>query len=146
MGRPSISAKVSTGKIGKEQRRRRIEIEEALRGEHNNVKPPKHLTPKQKRIFKQYKELLEKLDLLSNADVYILTQTSIAIDRIENIDAIINNNPGELYNKQLTKARKQYAEEYHICLRELCLNAKTKLIPAKKEDDILLKILRGEQN
>ena len=123
-------------------------MENNLRGSADKIKPSKHLTSKQKKIFKKIVQELEASNILSNLDIYILDIVSIAIDRLETIDKMLNDNL-ELYkDKELMKLRKECINDIdkfgiHLCLSPQA-RAKISNINIENEankQDPLLKIL-----
>lgn len=151
MARPSKSVNTSTGKIGKEEIEARKQAEESLRGNANKVKPPAYLSTSQKKIFKTIVSELKASGILCNLDIYILTTVSIAIDRLQQIESLINQDISNLTNKDLMASKDKYTKDLFRCTNELSLSPQSRAklaninVQAKStEDDLLLKALRGD--
>ncbi|URZ06778.1 phage terminase small subunit P27 family [Clostridium felsineum] len=151
MARPAKSVNTSTGKIGKEEIEKRKQAEKLLRGNANKVKPPAYLSITQKKIFKKIVSELQASGILCNLDIYILTTVSIAIDRLQSIESLINGDISNLTNKDLMAAKDKYTKDLFRCTNELSLSPQSRAklaninVQAKNtEDDLLLKALRGD--
>lgn len=118
MGRPSKLMAASTGKISKEERRRRSAAEKALQGERDKLKPPTWLNVNQKKIFKA---IVENAEHLGNIDVYLVQALAIAIDRAKEIETLINANIELLHDADLRKAAQTYQRDIFTATKLLCL-------------------------
>lgn len=157
MARPAKAIDTNSMKMSKEERKEREENEKKLRGQNNNIKPFTYLNKRQKAIFKDILNNLNK-DILSNLDTYLLNQTAITIERLESIEKEINNasritdDSGKIKDKldsktiiNLKSVRDMYSKDFFRCCNELSLSpqARAKLsintTPPKKKSlmDIL---------
>ena len=150
MARPCKSIETSTGKIGKEAIKARQEAEDNLRGSSDNIKAPSYLSPSQKKIFNNIIKELKSSGILGNLDIYILATGSIAIDRLQDIESLINENINKLSDKNLMAAKEKYTKDFFRCCTELSLSSQSRAkisnlnIQAKQaEADPLLAILAG---
>lgn len=150
MGRPAKSVKTQSRHNTKSEEKERLETEEKLRGKSDKLKPPTYLSKSQKKVFKWIKAELEESGILSNLDVYILTQFSIAVDRLQNIEMKINDNFDLVFDKELMSSKDKYTKDLYRCCNELCLSpqARAKIgslnINAQKEkNDPLMQALKG---
>lgn len=140
---------LSNGHISKEERQRRLQIETTLKGSADKIsKPPRYLTSTQKKIYKNIIQELEASNILSNLDVYILVSLCRAIDRVNYIEKLIDNDIDLISNKTLMSSKDKYTKDMYRCCNELCLSphsrAKLSSINADHEankQDPLLKIL-----
>ncbi|ACD23631.1 phage terminase small subunit P27 family [Clostridium botulinum] len=114
-------------------------------------KPPIYLSKGQKKIYKFIIDELKATGILTNLDVYILSTCSIAVDRLETIEKIINKNISALTNKDLMSAKDKYTKDLYRCCNELSLSPQSRaklgnlaLLNKEKEDDPILKVLKGE--
>ena len=153
MARPCKSAALNSKKMSKKEREERIEAEKKLRGNNDKINAPEHLTDNQVAIFDFIVEELSASDILGNVDIYMVATCAIAIDRINQIEELINGNSELLLNKTLLSAKDKYTKDFFRCSSELSLSpqarAKVNNINQKaKEDaeDPLLKILFGDDN
>lgn len=153
MARPTLSAKVlSDCSQTKEEIQERIENEELLKGEGDKIISPEYLTIRQKAIFDFIVEQLKASGILGNLDIYILSTTSIAIERLEHIETLINKNPKLILNKDLMSTKDKYTKDFFRGCTELSLSpaARSKIANinsnalANKEDP-LMKALAGEE-
>lgn len=122
MGRPAKAIKTNSMKMSKEERKKREETEEKLRGKDNEIKPFRYLNNRQKKIFKFILNNLNK-DILGNLDVYILNQTAITIERLESIEKKINEEGIDvLLNSNYKAMRDMYSKDFYRCCNELSLS------------------------
>nr|WP_207747214.1 phage terminase small subunit P27 family [Clostridium tertium] len=136
--------------LTKEEKELRLETEEKLKGGADNISPPTHLNARQKKIFNYVVDQLRESNILGNLDIYILSQTSIAIDRLQQIEKLINNDINRIYDKDLIKAKSEYTKDFFRCCNELSLSPQSRAklgninMQAKERDeDVLLKVLAG---
>lgn len=111
MARPPKSIAQRTGHATNEERTRRTQTEQALRGGTDKLTPPDYLTDRQKEIFVNIVEELLPLNILGNTDIFILRELSISLDRLETIERDINERGEEgLRNRALLRARRVYID------------------------------------
>lgn len=154
MARPTKSAKVLTEcSQTKDEIEARVEQEEILKGKTDKIKPHPKLTPNQKKIFKYITSELEESKLLGNLDIYLLNQTSIAIDRLQEIEFIINEKPKAMFSKVILAAKEKYSKDFYRGMNELCLSPQSRAKLAnitmqgqKDKKDPLLQVLDGEDD
>jgi P27 family predicted phage terminase small subunit len=151
MARPCKSAKV-IDKYGqtKAEIQARLEVEEKLKGGADKISPPKHLNARQKKIFKYIVKELEASQILGNLDIYILAQTAIAIDRLQEIEKMINEDTTRMFDKEVLVAKDKYTKDFFRCCNELSLSPQSRAklgninLQAKQQgEDPLLKVLKG---
>lgn len=151
MARPTKSAKLlSECSQTKDEISARIKNEEKLKGAANEIFPPDYLSEKQVAIFNYIVEQLEASELLGNLDVYVLSTCVIAIERLQHIESLINEDFKNILNKQLMTAKDKYTRDLFRCTNELSLSPQAraklgniKLEKKEKNDDPLLKVLGG---
>jgi P27 family predicted phage terminase small subunit len=153
MARPSKNVKVQSSKMGKDEIRTRFYAEESLKGKSDEIKPSSRLNSNQKKVFNYIVANLEQSQLLGNLDVYLLEATSIAIDRLQNIEKEINRDFTLIYSKELMAAKAKYTTDFHKGMQELSLSPQSRakfgilaVGTAQAETDPLLKILKGGKN
>lgn len=153
MARPSKSVKVASKNLTKDEVRYKGEVEEKVRGSGNNIRPPTYLTSEQKKIFKYIVDELEASGILSNLDGWILETCSIAIDRLQEIETMINDDIDNLINKSLMSAKDKYTKDFFRCCNELCLSPQSRaklgnlnLQAQEDANDPLLQLLKGGKN
>ncbi len=133
-----------------EEIRVRKEQENSLKGGKKQVNPPTYLSKDQKKIFRNIVSELKASGILGSLDVYILAQCSIAIDRLQTIEAEINADPSLLRDTKLISSKDKYAKDFYRCCNELSLSPQSRakmaninLQQKQEQDDPLLKVLRG---
>lgn len=138
--------------LPKEEARARAKGEKMLRGASGKLKPPPYLSDTQKKIFRYIVTELKASGILGNLDVYILAQCSIAIDRLQAIEQMVNNDTSLLFDTKLMGTRKKYADDLYRCCNELSLSpqsrAKVVNLNIKEREanaDPVLQLLRGGQ-
>lgn len=152
MGRPTISAAaLSESSQTNEEIQERIENEKKFRGKADKIFPPTDLTENQKFLFNYIKEELIDSGLLSNLDVYILSTFVIAIDRLQYLEGLINNNPKLMFRSDVMSAKDKYTKDQYRCTNELSLSpqARSKISNIimqnqKDKQDPLLKALNED--
>lgn len=154
MARPCKNIEAQSRHNSKEDIEKRKETEEKLKGLADRIEfPPEYLTKEQKLIYKEIFDELKASQILSNLDIYILSTCSIAIDRLQYIEEIINKNPRALMNKDLMSAKDKYNKDFYRCCNELSLSPQSRakfgslsLKAKEKEEDPLIKALKEDDD
>lgn len=146
MARPAKAVDLTSSNLTKEERESRQRMEKILRGDADKIKPPRELTPPQKKIFKNI--VNELPPILGNIDVYILTRTAVTLDYLNTLEKDIRENPEKLYNAAIMQNRDRLNKEFCRFCNELSLSpqARAKLsIPndPKKESSPLKDLLEA---
>jgi P27 family predicted phage terminase small subunit len=150
MARPAKSVDTMSKNLTKEEYENRKQAEEKLKGGNDKIKPPTYLSASQKKIFKYIVDELKASNILCNLDIYILTNCSIAIDRIQEAEKILN---ADILNKDALKLKESYTKDLFRYTNELSLSPQSRAklaninvnAQAEKEDP-LLKAMRGNSN
>lgn len=150
MARPSMSAKTTAKHLTKAEKDAKMSAEDKLRGSADKLKPPKYLSGAQKKIFKFIVSELESSDILGNLDVYVLSECSIALDRMQEIESRINQDAAQLSNDKLLQTKERYTKSFFRCCNELCLSPQSRakmgnLNLQAKEENPLFKILCDDE-
>lgn len=152
MARPAKSIAMKTGLMTKEEINKRLEGETLLKGQADKITAPSYLTLSQQKIFKYIVRNLEESGILGNLDVYVLSQTAITIDRIQECEKKINEQGlFDLEGKQnpAIKVKESYTKDFFRCCNELSLSpqARAKIannaVMNKKDGPSLKDILSG---
>ena len=147
MSRPAKSPAVSAGKVGKAEREKRQQEEKVLRGSENSPTAPSYLSRKQRAIFNTIEGELAEAGILCALDSFILAACAVSIDRMQTIEACINENPSLLENSSFMASKEKYARDFYRCCNELCLSpqsrAKLAGIRVKTEKEEPLKEILG---
>lgn len=151
MARPSKSAKVQVGHITEEERQERLQQEQLLKGNGDKIQPSNYLSKDQKKLFNLIVGELEASGILGNLDIFVLETTIIAIDRLQAIEKMINENINNLFDKTLMATKDKYTKDLWRGCSELSLSPQSRAklgninVQAKNNaNDELLKALRGE--
>lgn len=126
MARPSLSAKVTAKNLTNAEKTARIETEERLRGNADNIKPLPHLNAAQVEMFNFIVGELEKSDMLSNLDAMVLSDCAICIDRLAEIEKTMNDEPEKRFDGALIRARTTYSKDFQRYCNELCLSPQSR--------------------
>lgn len=143
MARPCKPAKLLTDKSQtKAELSEREQIEKKLRGSKIKITCPSDLTSSQKKIFRRIVKELSESDILGSLDSYLLRQTAVAIDRLQAIEKMINEDADLLFNVKLMASKDKYSREFFRCCNELGLSPQSRakfanLMAAKAEDPLL---------
>lgn len=146
MARPSKAAAVMTGKIGKEQREKRIEEENRIKGNCDKLVPQEYLTDDQKKLFQYIMKELEESKILGNLDLFVLSKAAITIDRVQKMEQKINESENLELNNTFRSTLDMYSKEFFRCCNELCLSPQARAKIAgmkivKQEEDPVRKVL-----
>ena len=150
MARPTKSVNTTSKNLTKEEKKIRQETEQKLRGQDDNITPPTYLHARQKKIFNYIVEEMKASGILGNLDIYILSITSIAIDRIQEIEKKINKDSELLKDRALMATKDKYTSQFFRGCNELSLSPASRaklgninLQQKEKEADPLLQLLKG---
>ncbi|AJA49539.1 putative phage terminase small subunit, P27 family [Clostridium pasteurianum DSM 525 = ATCC 6013] len=151
MARPSKSVNTMSKHLTKEEIENRQKAEQELRGSSDKIKPPTYLSSSQKKIFRYIVKELEASGILSNLDIYVLSTCSIAIDRLQAIETLINEDIQQLKNKDLMASKDKYTKDLWRATNELSLSPQSRaklgnlnLQNKENKEDPVAKALRGE--
>ena len=142
MGRTAKSVGVTSKHLTKDEIETRKKNEDALKGDGNKLIAPDYLTDEQADLFYFIIDELKESNILGNLDVFVLSQASISIDRLNKLEELINEDESYLMNNTFMACKRQYSSDFFKCCQELCLSpqsrAKISLTNMnKKEDDPL---------
>lgn len=150
MGRNAKPVGSNKSHLTKNEIEQRSNNEEMLRGGIDKLKPPDHLNDRQREIFSFILSELEDVKLLGNVDLFVLTQTSIATERLEVFEQKINDDKKYLLNQKFMSAREKYSKEFFKCCGELSLTpqsrARLALKPQQQKTDLLSSILEDDDD
>ncbi|MCS6103583.1 phage terminase small subunit P27 family [Clostridium botulinum] len=151
MARPSMSASVTSKHLTEEERKNKVETEQKLKGNGEKIKPPKHLSKEQKKIFKYIVNELVNSEILGNLDIYVLSTTAICVDRLQEIEKLINEDIEKLNDRKLMGSRKDYQSDLFRCMSELSMTPASRaklgnlnLQAQQNKDDPVLLALGGD--
>lgn len=152
-GRPPKMTDLVEGKhLTKEQVAARQSVEQLFGGEFSGkLKPSNHLNASQKKIFKFILEHIKHVGFLGDVDVIMLENTCIAIDRLQQIEKILNEDFDRIRDRELMAAKSKYQADLQkgVDLFGLAPASRAKFGAVvannkEKEQDPLLKILKGK--
>lgn len=157
VGRPAKPSAITNKMMSAKDKKTREDMENKLKGNNDKLKPESHLTLKQIKIFNFIYEELKASGILGNLDKYILSQTAVIIDRINECESLLNNDgvyvrdyDGTIRPNPVVKIRNDYMKDFYRACNELSLSPQARakfgninLDQAKHENDALLKVLRG---
>lgn len=149
MARPCKAIETKSGAISKANKELREEAEKSIKGNNDEVKKcPKWLTKSQKAIRK--KLVFELKNVLTNVDCYILDECAVAIDRVIEIEKMINENLTLLENKTLISTREKYTATFFRCCSELSMSPQSRakianaIVSGRQEENPLMRILSDD--
>lgn len=157
MGRPAKPSSVTGKMMSAKDRKSREEMENKLKGKDDKLKPEPHLTTRQIKIFNFIVDELKASGILGNLDKYILSQTAVIIDRINECESLLNDEgvwvrdyDGTIRPNPVIKIRNDYMKDFYRACNELSLSPQARakfgninLDQQKQDGDALLKVLRG---
>jgi phage terminase small subunit len=130
----------------------RKQVEEMFGAELNkDLKPSNRLNANQKKIFRFIKEHIKGVGILGDIDVVMLEQTAIAIDRLQSIEKLINEDFDNIMNRELMAAKSKYTadmmkgvEFYGMSPSSRAKFGSLVANNREKEADPLLKVLKNK--
>lgn len=140
MARPAKPIRIQARNNTKKDIGIRQEVEDSLKGKSDKITPPKWLTRNQKQIFNFVVREMEAAGVLGNLDVYVLTNFSVATERMFSIEELINTREAELENKELINARNSYVRDFWRGCNELSLS------PQARSKISSLQLAKREEN
>lgn len=151
MGRPAKAVNTMSKHLSKVETEKRKEKEDCFKGKSDKIRPPTYLSASQKKIFRYIVKELEASEILGNLDIYILSTCSIAIDRLKEIETMINGDSKLLLSKELMSAKDKYTKDLYRCCSELSLSPQSRAKLAninintqKDKADPLLEALKND--
>ena len=126
MARPAKAIASKTGKIGKEEIEQRQQVEDNLRASADKLVPPDYLTESQVNVFNYVLSELEEAKVLGNLDLFALSQLSICVDRMQQIEQQVNENPDYLIDSKLMQTRDRYARDFLRLCNEFCMSPQSR--------------------
>lgn len=151
MGRPAKAVNTMSKHLSKAEMEERKENENYLKGKSDKIRPPTYLSASQKKIFRYIVKELEASEILGNLDIYILSTCSIAIDRLKEIETMINGDSELLLSKELMSAKDKYTKDLYRCCSELSLSPQSRaklaninVTTQKDKADPLLEALKND--
>lgn len=153
MGRPAKAIAAKTAKISKDETEQRLQIEDNLRGKADKLIPPLYLTDSQVEIFNYILSELEEAKVLGNLDLFSLSQLSICVDRMQQIEKEVNENPSAMIDTKLMQTRDRYARDFLRLCNEFCMSpqARAKLSistvkPGQEKKKTLMELLNEDDD
>lgn len=147
MARPTKAAATTVGHFTSGELKKRMDSEAKLKGESDKLKPPSYLTISQKKIFSYIMNNLKSSGILGNLDVYVLTECSICIDRMQTIEKKINES--DIFDPMLVSIKEKYTKAFFRYCNELSLSPQSRAKLANintqsKEENPLIKALMSD--
>lgn len=150
MARPAKPIELQTAHNTKSDIKQRKMAQNAIKGDCSAIVPPYRLSDSQLNIFNRIRDVYQKADLLGELDIYTLAECAVVIDRLQQIETKINDNPDLLLDKDVMSVRKGYTQDYYRLCNELGLSPQSRaklgslsLQKDKQDNDVLLTILKG---
>lgn len=126
MGRPAKAVAAKTAKISRDETEQRLQIEDKLRGGTDKLVPPLYLTDAQVEIFNYVLAELDEAKILGNLDLFALSQLSICVDRMQQLEKQINENIDLLLESKLMQAREKYSRDFLRLCNEFCMSPQSR--------------------
>ncbi|KOA90863.1 phage terminase small subunit P27 family [Clostridium botulinum] len=151
MARPCKSVNAMSKNLTKEEKEKRLEHENKIKGKADKIRAPSFLSKEQRKIFKYIVKELKESEILGNLDIYVLTQCAIAINRLQDIEKRINENVDLMFCKEVMSTKDKYTKDFFRCCNELSLSPQSRakfaninLQVKRDKDDPVLKVLAGD--
>jgi len=150
MPRPAKPIELQSKHNTKADIQQRKSVQNSLKGDNACIVPPYKLSDSQLNIFNKIRDVYDNVGLIGELDVYTLAECAVVIDRLQQLEMMINDNPDLLVNKDIMSIRKGYTQDYYRLCNELGLSPQSRaklgslsLQKDKQNNDILLNILKG---
>ncbi len=151
MPRPPKNPEFKEGRIHKDDMAVRTKVKEMFGAEvTKDLKPSSRLNSNQKKLFLEIKHHIENVGIHGDIDAHMLETCAIAIDRLQNIEKMINADFDRIRDRELMAAKTKYTADFikGVEFFGMAPTARAKfgtLLTAKKEEekDPLLKVLKG---
>lgn len=150
MPRPAKPIELQSKHNTKSDIQQRKSVQNSLKGDSSCIVPPYKLSDSQLNIFNKIRDVYDKVDLIGELDIYTLAEGAVVIDRLQQLEMMINDNPELLTDKDIMAIRKGYTQDYYRLCNELGLSPQARaklgslsLQKDKQNNDILLNILKG---
>src|SRR6476620_9374435 len=152
MPRPPKDPSLKLGNsVTKEDMAVRTKVKEMFGAEvTKDLKPSSRLNSNQKKLFLEIKHHIENVGIHGDIDAHMLETCAIAIDRLQNIEKMINADFDRIRDRELMAAKTKYTADFikGVEFFGMAPTARDKfgtLLTAKKEEekDPLLKVLKG---
>lgn len=151
MGRPPLHPEFREGEYTKEDIEVRTKVKEMFGADvTKDLKPSSRLNANQKKLFLEIKHHIENVGIHGDIDAHMLETCAIAIDRLQNIEKMINADFDRIRDRELMAAKSKYTADFikGVEFFGMAPTARAKfgsLLTAKKEQekDPLLKVLKG---
>lgn len=144
MARPAKSVGTIRKNMTREEIEQRKETENRTRGKNEKLIPPLYLSDSQKFIFDYIMAEMQEANILGNLDLFILSQTAIAIDRLQTFEKKANENAALIIDNSFRLSRDMYSKEFMRCCNELCLSPQSRaklsianINPQKKKNPLM---------
>lgn len=155
MARPPKNPDLVSGNhLSKEDKALRSKVEAMFGADLKaDLEPSNRLNRNQKKIFKFIKEHIKNVGILGDIDVVMLESTCIAIDRLQQIEKLINEDFDNIFNRDLMSAKSKYTADLLKGVEFFGMSPTTRakfgsLIAnnKEKEQDPLLKVLKNKSS
>lgn len=150
MPRPAKPIELQSKHNTKADIQQRKSVQNSLKGDNACIVPPYKLSDSQLNIFNKIRDVYDNVGLIGELDVYTLAEGAVVIDRLQQLEMMINDNPELLTDKDIMSIRKGYTQDYYRLCNELGLSPQSRaklgslsLQKDKQNNDILLNILKG---
>ncbi|RXI50186.1 phage terminase small subunit P27 family [Clostridium tetani] len=144
---------LTVGHRTKEEIEKRKEQQEKLKGKSNKIEPTQKLNQNQTKIFYLIKSEMAESEVLCNLDSYMLTQFSIAIDKLAYLDELVEKKPGLILNKDFKSSKKLYFDIFTKCCTELSMSPQSRAklaninsLAQQDKEDPIIKALQGDDD
>ena len=155
MGRPPKPTELVEGKhLSKEDVAARHSVQALFGAElSKDLKPSNRLNSNQKKLYRHIVDHYKSIGVLGDIDTTMLESTVIAIDRLQTIERMINEDFDNIYNRELMAAKTKYTTDFLKGVEMFGMSpasrAKFGIMAAQakeKEQDPLLKVLKGKSS
>lgn len=121
-GRKAVSVNANSKHLTKDEKLIREATEDKIKGSDDKLVAPEYLTESQKSIFDYIVGELRQSNILGNLDVFMLEKAAVSIERSQNMEKQINENPSLLESPTFMTSKQKYDTLFLKACGELCLS------------------------
>lgn len=148
MARPAKPIELQARHNTKAEIDTRQKAQDRLKGDSGEIRPGFPLNEGQQEIFDELVEAYRKAGVLGELDSFIIAEGAVVIDRLMDIERLINEDPERMFDINVRNTRKEYAVNFFRICNELGLSPQSRaklgslaLQKDKQDSDPLLKLL-----
>lgn len=139
MAKASIPVELQRKHLTKEEKEKRLEVENKLKGNSDKLKPPTYMNKEAKKVFKWLVKETMEANTFGNVDRFILEQFSNTYTNYKEMEILFNKENDFEKRIKVGRMMKQFSDQLPRLYNELGLTPSTRAklgsLNLKKEED-----------